>query len=235
MKIFLGLILCLIFQGIFLESSVASVDSNVREFLDNRVNQWPEIYLPNFKFSDTSKDLIYPKWFEGSWLVTSQDITNDSEEPVIYQVNFIKNDSDLIVGDRAKNSESIGKAIFGDTLIKVVNDPQSINNQITYLKDDFYIDSRITGRNQIQDDNIFFADELVIQTSHKPGASRINQVETISKFQKCSRDKFDENNIKKQNICGFQYVASYGSKVGDSSIRAIKANKYKLTFEFIES
>ena len=95
MKILLGLILCLIFQGIFLESSFALVDSNVREFLENRVNQWPDLYLPNFKLSDTSKDLI-----------------NDSEEPVIYEVNFFKNDLDLIVGNRAKNSESIGKAIF---------------------------------------------------------------------------------------------------------------------------
>jgi len=178
----------LTFQGIFFESSFALVDSNVREFLENRVNQWPELYLPNFKLSDTSKDLIYPKWFEGNWLVTSQDIVNDSEEPVIYKVNFFKNDADLIVGNRSKNSESIGKAIFGDTLIKVVNDPKSINNQITYLKDDFYIDSRIKGRNQVQDDDIFFADELVIQTAHKPGASRINQVETISKFQKCSEE-----------------------------------------------
>ena len=235
MKILLGLILCLTFQGIFLESSFALVDSNVREFLENRLNQWPEIFLPNFKLSDTSKDLIYPKWFEGNWLVTSQDMINNSEEPIIYKVNFYKNDSDLIVGNRAKNSESIGKAIFGETLIKVINDPQSINNQITYLKDDFYIDSRITGRNQIQDDDIFFADELVIQTAHKRGASRINQVETISKFKKCSEQKLGENNLKKLSICGVQYVASYGSKVGDPSIHAIKTNKYKLTFEFIES
>jgi len=234
MKILLGLILCLIFQGIFFESSFALVDSNVREFLENRVNQWPELYLPNFKLSDTSKDLIYPKWFEGNWLVTSQDIVNDSEEPVIYKVNFFKNDSDLIVGNRAKNSESIGKAIFGETLIKVVNDPQSINNQITYLKDDFYIDSRITGRNQIQDNDIFFADELVIQTAHKPGASRINQVETISKFQKCSEEILEVDLIK-PSICGVQYIASYGSKVGNASIHAIKTNKYKLKFEFIES
>ena len=205
MKILLGLILCLTFQGIFLESSFALVDSNVLEFLENRVNQWPELYLPNFKLSDTSKDLIYPKWFEGNWLVTSQDIINDSEEPIIYKVNFFKNDSDLIVGNRAKNSESIGKAIFGDTLIKVINDPESINNQITYLKDDFYIDSRI------------------------------NQVETISKFQKCSEEIFEVNNSIKPSICGVQYVASYGSKVGNPSIRAIKTNKYKLTFEFIES
>ena len=83
MKILLGLILCLTIQGIFLESSFALVDSNVREFLENRVNQWPELYLPNFKLSDTSNDLIYPKWFEGSWLVTSQDIVNDSEEKIV--------------------------------------------------------------------------------------------------------------------------------------------------------
>ena len=235
MKILLGLILCLTFQVIFLESSFALVDSNVREFLENRVNKWPEIYLPNFKFLDTSKDLIYPKWFEGSWLVSSQDISNDSEEPVIYKVNFFKNDSDLIVGNRAKNSESIGKAIFGDTLFKVVNDPNSINNQITYLKDDFYIDSRITGRNQIQDDDIFFADELVIQTVHKLGASRVNQVETISKFEKCDSKQLEIIDSQKNDICGFQYVATYGSKVGDPSIHAIKTNKYKLTFKFIEN
>jgi len=74
--------------------------------LENRENQWPELYLPNFKLSDTSKDLIYPKWFEGNWLVTSQDIINDSEAPVNYKVNFFKNASALIVGNRAKNAES---------------------------------------------------------------------------------------------------------------------------------
>ena len=99
MKILLGLILCLIFQGIFLKSSFALENSNVLEFLETRVNQWPELYLPNFKLSDISKDLIYPKWFEGNWLVTSQDIINDLEEPVIYKVNFFKNDSDLVVGN----------------------------------------------------------------------------------------------------------------------------------------
>ena len=99
MKILLGLIICLIFQASFLESSFALEDSNVRDFLENRENQWPELYLPNFKLSDISKDLIYPKWFEGNWLVTSQDINNNSEEPVIYKVNFFKNDSNLIVGN----------------------------------------------------------------------------------------------------------------------------------------
>ena len=222
-------------QMLYLDNAFALSDSNVREFLLNRENLWPELYLPTFKFSNTSEDLIYPNWFEGNWLVTSEDLKHEFKEPVLYKVNFFKNNLDKVIGNRSKNSESIGKAIFGDKLIKVVNDPKSINNQITYLKDDFYIDSRIIGRNQVQDNNIFFADELVIQTVHKPGASRVNQVETISKFQKCNPDNLKFKNPKKSNICGFQYIATYGSKVGDPSVHAIKTSKYKLTFEFIGS
>ncbi len=233
MKILLSLILCLIFQCIFLESSFALVDSNVREFLENRVNKWPELYLPNFQFSDISKDLIYPNWFEGNWLVTSQDLTHESEEPLVYKVNFYKNNLNEVIGNRSQNSESVGKAIFGDTLIKVINDPKSFNSQIIYLKDDFYIDSRITGRTQIQENDIFFADELVIQTAHKPGASRVDQVEAISKFKKCDLINETFQDKQKTDICGIQYIASYGSKVGDNTVQAIKTNKYKLNFKFI--
>ena len=232
-KNFFCLVLFLIIQMLFINNAFALSNLNVREFLDNRENLWPELYLPNFQSSEISQDLIYPNWFEGNWLVTSQDLTYESEEPVVYEVNFYKNNLNEVIGNRSKNSESIGKAMFGEKLIKVVNDPQSFNNQITYLKDDFYIDSRITGRNQIQDNDIFFADELVIQTSHKPGASRINQVETLSKFQKCDRVNLKFKDNQKSDICGFQYIASYGSKVGDPSVRAINTNKYKLIFKFI--
>lgn len=216
-----------------INNAFALSDFKIKEFLDNRENLWPELYLPNFQFSDTSKDLIYPNWFEGNWLVTSQDLIHELEEPVVYEVNFYKNNLNEVIGNRSKNSESIGKAIFGEKLIKVVNDPQSFNSQITYLKDDFYIDSRITGRTQIQDNNIFFADELVIQTAHKPGASRVDQVETISKFKKCDQLNLQLKDNQKTDICGVQYIASYGSKVGDTSVHAIKTSKYKLTFHFI--
>ena len=234
-KNFLGLIIFLIIQVFSLNDSFALNDNNVREFLDERETLWPELYLPNLKFSNISKDLIYPNWFEGNWLVTSQDLKDESQSPVIYKVNFFKNSSNEVIGNRSKNSESIGKAIFGENLIKVVNDPTSINKQITYLKDDLYIDSRITGRNQIKNDDIFFADELVIQTVHKPGASRVNQVETISKFQKCKQDNPNLEDNLKPYICGFQYIATYGSKVGDPSVHSIKTSKYKLSFEFIEN
>ena len=234
-KILFGLIFILIIQMFSLNNAFALSDSNVREFLDNRENLWPELFLPNFKLSNTSKDLIYPSWFEGNWLVTSEDLNDNFREPVIYKVNFFKNNFNEVIANRSKNSESIGKAIFGDKLIKVVNDPESINNQIIYFEDDLYIDSRITGRNQVKDNNIFFADELVIQKAYKPGASRVDQVETISKFQKCNKNNLKLIDTKKPNICGVQYIATYGSKVGDLSVKAIKTSKYKLTFEFIGS
>ena len=72
-----------------LNNAFALSDSNVREFLDNRENLWPELYLPNFQLSDTSKDLIYPNWFEGNWLITSQDLTHESEEPIVYELSLI--------------------------------------------------------------------------------------------------------------------------------------------------
>ena len=67
------------------------------------------------------------------------------------------------------------------------------------------------------------------------GINANSQLNTISKFQKCSEEILEVDNSIKPSICGVQYVASYGSKVGDPSIHAIKTNKYKLKFEFIES
>ncbi len=65
--------------------------------------------------------------------------------------------------------------------------------------------------------------------------TRVNQVETISEFKKCDYEQLHKIDSQKNDICGFQYVATYGSKVGDPSIHAIKTNKYKLTFKFIEN
>ena len=62
-----------------------------------------------------------------------------------------------------------------------------------------------------------------------------NQVEVISKFKQCDQVNLKFKDNQKADICGVQYIASYGSKVGDPSVHAIKTNKYKLTFKFIEN
>ena len=215
-------------QIIYITEGYALDNQNVNQFLYSREQEWPKWSLPNLKYSDISKDLIYPDWFEGKWIISSQDLENNLKEKIVYEVNFFKNEEGEVVGDRSNNSEAVGKAIFGDRLKKVRNDPQSFNNQITYLIDSEYIESRVTARSQIHDNNLFFSDEFVIQTVHKPEASRINQVEVMSKFYKC---KFDDKNIEedsKNDICGIQYIATYGSKVGDQTVEAITTNKFSL-------
>ena len=206
---------------------------NIEQFLINREKTWPNWNLTKLKSSNINQDLIYPEWFEGNWIVKSEDLNNNLQEPIIYKVNFFKNEMGRIVGNRSKNSESIGKEIFGDQLEKVKIDPKSFNNQIIYLKDNEYIDSRVTGRNQILDNDLFFADEFFIQTNHKNGVARINQVEIISKFYKCNMDS-STGNQSNNDICGFQYVATYGSRVGELNIKAITTNQYRLTFQSTE-
>lgn len=222
-------------QIIYITEGYAFDNQNVKQFLDSREMDWPRWNLPHLKYSDISKDLIYPDWFEGKWIISSQDLEDNLNEKIVYEVNFFKNELGEVVGDRSSNSEAVGKAIFGDRLKKVRNDPQSFNNQITYLIDNEYIESRITERSQIYDNDLFFADEFVIQTVHKPEASRINQVEVMSKFYKC---KFDDKKIEadsKNDICGIQYIATYGSKVGIQTVEAITTNKFSLRFKPIEN
>ena len=213
----------------------ALFDQDIQQFLERREKAWPAWTLTDLKNSDTKKDLIYPSWFEGDWEVYSQDLSDLSHEKVKYKVHFKKNQFGQIVGDRANNSESIGKAILGEKLKKVKSDPNSFNNQIVYLKDNEFIESRVIARDQILNDELFFSDEFFIQTFHKSGVSRINQVETMSKFYKCNNEEFQSSQLIKPEICGFQYQATYGSKVGSKNIKAISTNKYKLNFRFIGS
>ncbi len=233
LRVLLSLILVLLLNIVHLPYVYAYDNTEVQEFLDSREKIWPDWYLTYFKSSNIKKDLIYPNWFEGEWLVTSENVIDSSDKPLTYIANFYKNDLGEIVGNRSENAESIGKSIFGDRLRQVKNDPISFNNQITYLSDNEYIESRITQRNQIFDNNLFFADEFAIQTVHKPEASRINQVEVMSKFYKCNKVNLNYKDINNKDICGFQYLATYGSKVGNTNTRSISQSKYKLTFKYL--
>ena len=103
------------------------------------------------------------------------------------------------------------------------------------LSDDEYIESRVTGRSQVQNQELFFADEFVIQNVHKKGVSRIDQVEVMSKFYQCDKQIVNLIDSAKPSICGLQYVSSYGSRVGDNQVKAIKSEKYELYFQSIDN
>jgi len=214
---------------------VSAFDSKgIQQFLNERESLWPNWTLPSSNFSDIHKDLIYPDWFEGNWIVNSEAMDDQNQPNVTYKVNFIKNEAGEIIGNRSKNAESIGKAIFGGNLKRIKNDPKSFNNQVTYFANDEYLESRVTLRKQVFDTDQFWADEFAIQTFHKPDASRINQVEVMSKFYQCKQDRVNFQEKNESNICGYQYVASFGSKVGNKNQNAISSKKYKLTFKPIQ-
>ena len=233
LKVFLSVVLFICFNLVYVPFVNASLNSEVEQFLDYREQSWPNWELSHLRSSNIKNDLFYPSWFEGEWKITAENVNDRQEKPLTYTVIFYQNESGQIIGDRSKNAESIGKAIFGERLKKVRNDPNSINNQVTFLSDNEYIESRITERNQIFNDDLFFADEFVIQTVHKPEASRINQVEVMSKFYKCKDFDSNTNEFAYKDICGVQYLATYGSKVGEKNTKAISQSKYKLTFKYL--
>tara|TARA_Y100001978_G_C23634425_1_gene405084 strand:- start:17 stop:721 length:705 start_codon:yes stop_codon:yes gene_type:complete len=233
LKTFLAFFVVFLIQ-IYPIKGYALQDLDIREFLNDREKVWPQWNIKDLKFSDLNKDLIYPSWFEGDWIVTSEDIGNQIELPITYKVNFLSNEKGEIIGNREKNSEAIGKEIFGDKLKKVLNDPQSFNNQVIYFNDNEFIDSRVTKRIQIIDNSLFFSDEFLIQKVYKNGISRVNQVEIMSKFYKCDKNE-NLDFVQKPDICGLQYTASYGSKIGNTKLKPVAYNKYKLTFKAIDS
>ena len=231
LKFFLILVVFIFFNLAYVPFVNASSNYEVKDFLSNREQTWPDWYLSDLQSSNTKNDLIYPSWFEGQWIITSENLKNSSEKKISYEVEFYQNELGQIIGNRSKNAESIGKAIFGERLKKVKTDPNSFNDQVTYLSNNEYIESRIKERTQVFDDDLFFADEFVIQTVHNPEASRINQVEVMSKFYRCKDSNLYNGDIKE--ICGLQFLATYGSKVGEKNTKAISQSKYKLTFKYL--
>jgi hypothetical protein len=116
-----------------------------------------------------------------------------------------------VVGDRAFNALSIGKAVLGEQLLSVRSDPANPNRQIALLADRQELESQVVGRRSetpaitggsraaggstaAADPTAavrstanstapeFWADELSLQVLHGPGEPRLSRVETLSHF-----------------------------------------------------
>ena len=83
--------------------------------LERRLNDWPEWNLPGpFHQKALKKDIVYPSWFNGAWIVQSSDLSNPSNTSLEYEAKFKLNSFNEIVGDRSFNAFSVGKAVLGD-------------------------------------------------------------------------------------------------------------------------
>ena len=189
--------------------------------LEQRLEAWPDWSLPA-PLSRPSKrdDLVYPDWFSGQWQVESRDVDAPDEQPLIHPARFRPDRRGRLVGDRSFNATSIGQALLGEQLLRVEEDPDSANRQISWLKGDLHLETTVTGRRQeFLEDDTFLADELVLQILHAPGPPRLSRIETLSRYSRCG-----------DAICAEQWQGRYASPGESLRDQSVAQHHYQLVF-----
>ena len=189
--------------------------------LEQRLEQWPQWSLPApLPRPSKSNDLIYPDWFEGLWDVTNLDLDAPDDAPLNHQARFVRDGRGRLVGDRRFNATAIGRALLGDQLLRVEDDPASANRQMALLKGDLRLETSVTGRRQESSaPETFLADELVLQILHAPGPPRLSRIETLSRYNHCG-----------DAICAEQWQGRYASPGESLRDQAVAQHHYRLRF-----
>lgn len=121
------------------------------------------------------------------------------DRPIAFQVRFgdeysrssqglfsiLKTASPGVVADRAFNGQKIAEAYLGkENVYRVKVAPDNPNQQITLLKGDRRLISRITGRtSEMPQEDRFIAAELTQQLFRSPERLYLNEVETTSSYR----------------------------------------------------
>ena len=223
--------------------------------LADRIQQFPQWHhKPPLKLA--TGDLEYPEWMLGTWNVTSilveqiaplapdivtpgfEDNRNNLDRTFEFQVRFLKSNSkpnlhsnNIVVADRAFNGENITKAYLGeDSLYRVKVDPNNPNQQISLLKQERQLVSRITGRSsETPKFDRFIASEYTQQLFKSPLSIYLNEVETTSLYQL----------LKPGKVTAQQITAIYLSPQDPDYFRAgdrpVALYRYHLDLERVKS
>ena len=189
--------------------------------LEQRLEAWPEWSLPApLPRPSRRDDLVYPDWFSGLWQVESRDVDAPDEQPLIHSARFRPDRRGRLVGDRSFNATAIGRALLGEQLLRVEEDPDSANRQIAWLKGDLQLETTVTGRRQeLRELDTFLADELVLQILHAPGPPRLSRIETLSRYSRCG-----------EAICAEQWQGRYASPGESLRDQTVAQHHYQLRF-----
>ena len=223
------LIIFICFQPVFAENVLHPSIAQPSKLIERKLI-WPTWRAPSFLKRPNSKDdLIYPDWFEGTWVVSSKLEGDQDEESIIHSAKFIRNSSGKLVADREYNTQSFALSSQNDDFLSVKNDPKSPNRQFAKLTEDRYLETKIIGRRyETINNDSFITDELFLQIFHSPELSRVSQVETLTDFRKCKPQKANTSELSNFNICGEQFQAIY-NQPGQAFINfPIKTQKSKL-------
>jgi hypothetical protein len=142
-----------------------------------------------------------------------------SEPPLRWRARFQADGEGGALADRAFNAGEIGKALLGDGLISVRNDPANPNRQVSLLRGDRQLESTVVGRRSARPDGAtFLADELTLQVLHGPGTPRISRVEVLGLWQR----------LEDGSIRGEQWQARYASPAAGLAASAEHAQRFTL-------
>jgi|688.fasta_scaffold128902_4 hypothetical protein len=210
----LGLLLWLSLASPMLAAGSGDAEGRLAE----RVRQWPQWELPAPLQRPGRRDLVYPDWFLGDWQVSSSDGSS-------YRVRFIPSPAG-VVGDRSFNAAAVGRALLGDQLRRVANDPANPNRQIAHLRradgQGLELESTVVGRRrELPTSDELLVDELALQVLHGAGDPAVSRVETLSRF----RQEQDGS------ISAEQWQASYGSPAGGLAAPALRSDHLSLRLE----
>lgn len=150
--------------------------------LDARLAAWPEWRLPAPLANPGRKDLRYPAWFAGDWQVTVEADPERGEPALRYVVRFRSDGRGAVVGERAANATAVGRALLGEALLEVRDDPANPNRQLARLAGGGLLESTVVGRRS-EDTEQFLADELTLQVVHEGAEPRVSRIETLSRYR----------------------------------------------------
>ena len=233
-RLFQGIILLILyFVYPFTALANFSGENHQNSSLISRQVDWPEWKLPGpFHPSGLKRDIIYPPWFAGIWIVESTDLTSPENKHIEYQAKFKLINSKEAVGDRSFNALSVGKSILGDQLLSVKDDPSSPNRQLAKFIDNGFLETKVIGRNQsFENEAEFFVDELSLQIFHSLDISRVKRVETLSKYQFCNSTMTTSEGLSVDKICGEQWQAIYPEPGKNLFLSPYSLNNYRLILD----
>ena len=160
------------------------------------------------------------------------------DRPIAFQVRFgkaydtaptgflasLKPFEPAVVADRAFNGEKIAEAYLGeDNVYRVKIDPDNPNQQITLLKGDRKLISRITARGeQTPEDDRFITTEVTQQLFRSPDRLYLNEVETTSDYQ-----LLDTNNITAEQFTAI-YLSPQDPDYFTAGDRPVALYRYRL-------
>ncbi len=238
-KFFSFLIFILIIFA-YIQPTFAKKTLDLHTFKSSQLTE-RKLIFPDWRFPSLlnrpgwKEDLIYPNWFEGEWNVTSKMDGDENQESIFHSAKFIYNSEGNLIADREYNTQSYALNTKDSDFLSVKNDPDSPNRQFAKLTDDRYLETKIVGRlKENTNDNSFITDELILQILHTPEFSRVSQVETLTEFTKCSKNKNHLNKSGGFDICGEQFQAIYNPPGQSIISKPIKLQKFKLVLSKID-